>query len=116
VLFVAVADGEVIGAADCHGGTFPKDRHVGGLGIAIQEGWREVGLGRRLMERILEWMRDPEFRKPELGVFATNERARRLYESSGSSRKGSGASTSGFAASSWTKSGGGSGSDDDAGP
>ena len=83
VLFVAVADGEVIGAADCHGGTFPKDRHVGTIGIAIQEGWREVGLGRRMMERLLEWMRDRGFAKAELTVFATNERARRLYKSLG---------------------------------
>lgn len=83
VLFVAVADGEVIGAADCHGGTFQKDRHVGGLGIAIQDGWREVGLGRRMMERILEWMRARDFSKAELAVFASNKRARHLYESLG---------------------------------
>lgn len=83
VLFVAVADGEVVGAADCHGGKFPKDRHVGGIGIAIQDGWREAGLGRCMMERILEWMRAHGFAKAELAVFATNHRARRLYESLG---------------------------------
>ncbi len=83
VLFVAVADGEVIGAADCHAGSYPKDRHVGGLGIAIQDGWREAGLGRRMMERVLEWMRRRGFAKAELAVFATNGRARRLYESLG---------------------------------
>ena len=83
VLFVAVADGEVIGAADCHAGAFRKDRHVGGVGISIQDGWREVGLGRRMMERVLEWMRVRGFAKAELAVFATNHRARRLYESLG---------------------------------
>jgi RimJ/RimL family protein N-acetyltransferase len=83
VLFVAVADGDVIGAVDCHAGSFPKDRHVGGIGIAIRDGWREVGLGRRMMERILEWMRARDFSKAELAVFATNVRARRLYESLG---------------------------------
>lgn len=88
VLFVAVAGREVIGAVDCHGGTFPKDRHVGGVGIAIQDGWREVGLGRRMMERILEWMRDRGFAKAELAVFATNERARHLYESLGFAEEG----------------------------
>jgi RimJ/RimL family protein N-acetyltransferase len=82
-LFVAVAEGEVIGAADCHAGAFPKDRHVGGIGISIQDGWREVGLGRRMMERVLEWMRARGFEKAELAVFATNHRARRLYESLG---------------------------------
>lgn len=83
VLFVAVGGEDVIGAADCHGGKFSKDRHVGGVGIAIQDGWRGVGLGRALMGRILEWMRDRGFEKAELAVFATNERARRLYESLG---------------------------------
>jgi RimJ/RimL family protein N-acetyltransferase len=83
VLFVAVVDGEVVGAADCHAGTFPKDRHVGGIGIAIQDGWREGGLGRRMMERVLEWMRVRGFAKAELAVFATNQRARRLYDSLG---------------------------------
>lgn len=83
VLFVAAADGEVIGAADCHGGPFPKDAHVGGIGIAIQDGWREVGLGRRMMVRVLEWMQSRGFEKAELAVFATNDRARHLYESLG---------------------------------
>ena len=83
VLFVAVAGGAVVGAADCHAGNFSKERHVGGIGIAIQDGWREAGLGRRMMERILEWMRARGFEKAELAVFATNHRARRLYESLG---------------------------------
>ncbi|HEX9340638.1 MAG TPA: GNAT family N-acetyltransferase [Thermoplasmata archaeon] len=88
VLFVAVDGGEVIGAADCHAGIFPKDRHVGGIGIAIQDGWREVGLGRQMMGRILEWMRARGFAKAELAVFATNVRARRLYESLGFGEEG----------------------------
>ncbi|MGI0148571.1 MAG: GNAT family N-acetyltransferase [Thermoplasmata archaeon] len=83
VLIVAIADGEVIGAADCHAGTFPKDGHMGGIGIAIQSGWREGGLGRRMMERVLEWMRSRGFKKAELAVFATNHRARHLYDSLG---------------------------------
>jgi RimJ/RimL family protein N-acetyltransferase len=87
-MFVADAAGEVIGAADCHGGKFAKDRHVGGLGIAIRPGWREVGLGRLLMERVLEWMRTRGFRKAELAVFATNGRAVRLYESLGFREEG----------------------------
>ena len=44
---------------------------------------RIVGLGRFLMNRILEWMRVRGFKKAELCVFASNTRARRLYESLG---------------------------------
>lgn len=83
ILFVADAAGEVVGSADCDGGNFPKTQHVGGVGIAIRDGWREIGLGRILMNRILEWMHVRGFKKAELCVFASNMRARRLYESLG---------------------------------
>src|SRR5438445_4376310 len=72
VLFVADTDGESIGSADCHGGRYAKTRHVGGIGIAIRDGWREVGLGRILMERILERMRDRGFKNAELAVFGSD--------------------------------------------
>jgi len=87
-MFVADAAGEVVGSADCHGGTYAKTRHVGGIGIAIRDGWRGVGLGRILMERILEWMRARGFKKAELAVFGTNGRARHLYESLGFENEG----------------------------
>lgn len=83
VLFVAERDGAVIGQVDCHGGTYSKNAHVGLIGIAIRDGWREVGLGRVLMARILGWMTARGFRKATLSVFATNLRARRLYEAYG---------------------------------
>lgn len=83
VLFVAVDGEAIIGQADCHGGTHSKDRHTGLLGIVIRDGWREEGLGRTLMMRVLEWMRARGFRKAVLSVFSTNIRARRLYESLG---------------------------------
>jgi len=89
VLFVAVTrEGPIVGQADSHGGRFPKTRHVGTIGIAIQDGWRETGLGRRLMERVLEWMRSRGFQKAELSVFASNTRAKRLYESLGFAEEG----------------------------
>lgn len=88
VLFAADAAGEVVGSADCHGGKFPKTDHVGDIGIAIRDGWREVGLGRILMNRVLEWMRMRGLKKAELSVFASNSRACRLYESLGFHREG----------------------------
>ena len=87
-LFVA-ADGEtIVGQVDCHGGRHSKDRHTGLIGIVIREGWREAGLGRTLMSRILEWMRSRGFKKALLSVFSTNRRARRLYESLGFREEG----------------------------
>src|SRR3989442_14064760 len=86
---VADGDGEAMGRAAGQGGTYRKTRHVGGIGIAIRDGWRGVGLGRMLMERILEWRRARGFKKAELAVFGTNGRARRLYESIGFVDEGS---------------------------
>ena len=83
VLFVAVDGATIVGQVDCHGGLYSKDRHTGLLGIVIRSGWREVGLGRALMERVLQWMQAGEFRRAHLSVFSTNARARRLYESMG---------------------------------
>src|SRR5437879_11011019 len=83
VLFVSDVDGKIVGQADVHPGRPPKESHVGTLGIAIRDGYREVGLGRALMDRCLEWMRDREFRKASLEVFSTNERAIALYEKLG---------------------------------
>ena len=83
ILFVALAGNAIVGQVDCHQGPFPKIRHVGTIGIAIRDGLREEGLGRILMERILEWMRARGVQKAELAVFATNGRARHLYESLG---------------------------------
>ena len=83
VLFVSEVDGKLVGQADVHAGRPPKESHVGTLGIAIRDGYRDVGLGKALMERCLEWMRDRQFRKACLEVFATNERAVALYKKLG---------------------------------
>jgi ribosomal protein S18 acetylase RimI-like enzyme len=83
VLFVSIVDGKLVGQADVHAGRPPKESHVGTLGIAIREGYRDVGLGRSLMERCFEWMRDRQFRKASLEVFSTNARAIALYKQLG---------------------------------
>jgi RimJ/RimL family protein N-acetyltransferase len=88
VLFVAADGRTIVGQADCHRGGWPKIAHTGTLGIAIRAGWREVGLGRVLMDRILDWMTFRRFEKACLTVFATNARARRLYESLGFEEEG----------------------------
>ena len=83
VLFVSLVDGRLVGQADVHAGRPPKETHVGTLGIAIREGYRDIGLGRALIDRCLEWMRDRQFRKASLEVFSTNTRAIALYKKLG---------------------------------
>src|SRR5437667_12907268 len=47
VLLLALAGREVVGSADCHGGTYPKHHHVGGIGILVRHR-RWEGARRRL--------------------------------------------------------------------
>jgi RimJ/RimL family protein N-acetyltransferase len=56
--------------------------HVGGLGISLAEGWREMGLGTILMRVLIESAEThlAGLRIIQLDVFANNERGRRLYQ------------------------------------
>ncbi len=83
VLLVAEVGGKVVAQADVQPGRWPKESHVGVVGIAILDGYRGVGLGRAMMERTLEWMRDRQFKKACLEVFSTNARAIALYRGLG---------------------------------
>ena len=83
LLLVAEVDGRVVGQADVQPGRYPKESHVAILGIAIRDGFRGLGLGRAMMDRLLEWMRARGFKKACLEVFSTNERAIALYRGLG---------------------------------
>ncbi len=82
--FVALADGQVVGMADIHGGEGAHDRHAGWLGISVAPDWRGKGLGRRLMlAAIAEAKSWPEFCRIELVVVPWNTAGIKLYESLG---------------------------------
>ena len=83
VLLVAEVGGRVVGQADVQPGRYPKESHVGIVGIAIRDGYRGAGLGRAMMDRALEWMRARGFKKACLEVFATNVQAIALYRGLG---------------------------------
>ncbi|WP_428386699.1 GNAT family N-acetyltransferase [Mucisphaera sp.] len=84
VNLVVEAEGEIVSCAGLQGNGFMRRRHATGLGIAIREAWRGVGLGRYLMQTLIDWAgRHPELTVVELGVYADNEPAQRLYRSVG---------------------------------
>ena len=55
--------------------------HVGGLGISLAEGWREMGLGTVLMRLLIEQAEKhlTGLRMIQLDVFGNNEPGIRLY-------------------------------------
>lgn len=77
--FVAEHDGGIVGWCDIVRPSFEAERHCGSLGMGIIPGWREHGIGRRLIHATLEAADAAEFSRVELTVNANNERAIRLY-------------------------------------
>jgi RimJ/RimL family protein N-acetyltransferase len=80
---VAACDGRIVGHADVWRRR-PRDvRHTGVFGIVIADGFRNVGLGERLMVEVLRESKRIGIWLLELTVFSINERARHLYEKMG---------------------------------
>ena len=81
-LWVARAEGsdEVVGHVDLSGLRLPNELHRCVLGMGIVKPHRGRGLGPALLGTALAWARSSGLAWVELGVFACNPRARRLYE------------------------------------
>jgi RimJ/RimL family protein N-acetyltransferase len=81
--FVADAAGTIVGWCDVHRETLDSYAHVGHLGMGVAAAWRGRGVGERLMRATLDAARSAGLEKIELSVYATNTRARALYEKVG---------------------------------
>lgn len=78
-----------IGLIEFQNGSFRRTQHWGQLTIFVQKDQRGRGVGRALMEALLDWAQaDPLIEKVSLAVFSNNERAITLYEELGFVREG----------------------------
>jgi RimJ/RimL family protein N-acetyltransferase len=75
---VAVSDGALVGFA--HVGL---DRGHAHLGMAIIDGFRGLGIGRRLLDECIGWCRTSGAHKIDLEVWPHNVAAIKLYERAG---------------------------------
>jgi L-phenylalanine/L-methionine N-acetyltransferase len=82
---VAIAGGQVVGWAALHGVQASLRRtHVRLLGIALAPDWQGRGLGRQMMDRLLDWADNwAGVLRIELHVHVDNEHAIALYRSLG---------------------------------
>jgi len=78
-----VNDGTICGHLDLQGGRLPTELHRATLGMGIERGARGKGHGRALLEHAIKWSRRAELDWLDLGVFAHNTGARKLYASVG---------------------------------
>lgn len=81
--FVALAGETVVGWCDIQRGIRETQTHRGVLGMGIVDGYRERGLGQRLIAATLDAARSRGFHRVELDAHADNPRAIRLYEKVG---------------------------------
>lgn len=85
ILLLAFSDnGALVGSLRFFTDKRVRVRHTGQFGLLVIESWRGVGLGRLLIEILIEWARaHAEIEKICLGVFHTNPLAHALYQRMG---------------------------------
>lgn len=83
VYVCAVVDGHIVGAAGVDGKGCSKAAHRAELGIAIDEDFWRLGIGRGLMEACVECAKKAGYSQLELEVVSDNSSAIALYKSMG---------------------------------
>lgn len=84
VFFVATIDGEIVGMINFGGGNRPRNRHVGEFGITVQQRAWGLGVGRELLQALIDWARETGVvRKINLRVRTDNVAGVKLYEKLG---------------------------------
>lgn len=84
IALIAEQNGEIVGMLSFKGGNRVRTRHVGEFGISVARRVQGTGVGRRLMELLIQWaQRGETVRKINLVVRVDNGRAIALYESLG---------------------------------
>ncbi len=81
---VSATTRQIVGVVSCRGYGREAVTHVTKLGITIAAGWRDRGIGGRLLARVATWARhNLLIKRVELSVMAPNTRAIHLYEKHG---------------------------------
>ena len=84
ILLVAEVENELIGNIDLTGSKRSKMYHTGMIGMGIKEKWRNQGLGKILIESVIDWAKnESEIELIWLDVYASNELGYNLYKNTG---------------------------------
>jgi len=85
---VAEVNGKVVGNSEVSRKAKGYDRHAGTIGIAIRDGFRGLGIGTEMIKTLIERARAMDLKVLMLSAFATNERARHVYQEAGFAETG----------------------------
>lgn len=81
---VAEVDGKTVGLCNMRmPSPQTESRHIGDIGILVREGYRSMGIGSLLFERVIKEARKKKYELVTLKVFGTNKHAQNLYRKFG---------------------------------
>jgi len=84
ILLVAELNNELIGNLDLTGSKRSKMFHTAMIGMGVKEQWQNQGLGRFLIESVIEWAKtDSPIELIWLDVYASNILGLNLYKNTG---------------------------------
>ncbi|CAI8732113.1 putative acetyltransferase [Brevibacillus sp. IT-7CA2] len=84
LFLIAEVDGRIVGNLTFRGGIRSRTQHVGEFGISVLKEFWGSGVGRLLLESLLEWAKQSKvIRKINLKVRSDNDSAIRLYKKLG---------------------------------
>ena len=83
VMFVAKADGRIIGDVSLSGSSRPRIAHRATLGISVQKDYWNQGVGSRLISAAIDFAKHSGITVIHLDVRSDNKAARHLYEKFG---------------------------------
>ena len=79
VYFVAIQSGKIVGALNFQGGRRPRVRHEGTFGLSVLKKCWGMGIGSKLLSRLIAWAPKHGISKINLKVHVDNPRALFLY-------------------------------------
>ena len=89
ILLITERGGKIISTCNVSKGGEGANRHVGTIGLCIAKGYRNAGLGTKLMKKLLEVAKkDLRCSVAMLSVFEKNTRAIHVYEKVGFKKTG----------------------------
>lgn len=75
---------QIVGVVSCRGYPREATEHTTKLGITVAAGWRDQGVGGKLIAQVIKWAKaNPLVKRIELSVMSPNARAIHLYEKYG---------------------------------
>ena len=83
-IFLLALDGDnAVGHIAAHANNYRRNRHNATVFMAVQQNYWGQGIGRRLLQRLLQWFEQSPLSRLELTTAIDNERAFSLYKSAG---------------------------------